>query len=299
MSTQIPFAKMVGTGNDFLVVDAVVHRRLRRLSRQWSAISRALCDRHNGVGADGLLVLEPSSRATVRMRIFNPDGTEAEMCGNGARCVARYLKSRGRRNVERGTDVTIETKASILSAGVSGDRVAMRMTDPMRLQLDQSLTVGDQRLRYGFVDTGVPHVVVPVNRLEQVAVEPLGRAVRHHRRFSPRGTNVDFVQPDGRRAQRLRVRTYERGVEEETLACGTGVAAAAVIYALNNGVRGQGAGKRQQYHIDVQTRSGDVLRVSFAVTAGGAAPRITDLVLDGQARRVFDATIEWPMRRSG
>jgi diaminopimelate epimerase len=174
----------------------------------------------------------------------------------------------------------------------------MRMMDPTRLQLAQSVAVGGRRFRYGFVDTGVPHTVVPVRRLEQVAVERLGCALRHHRRFSPSGTNVDFIQPDGRGGARLRIRTYERGVEAETLACGTGVAAAAIVHAMNHGGPRQALSARRRYRLGVQTRSGDVLRVSFAVVSSSSLrPHVTDLILEGEARWVFDAVVGWPMRR--
>ena len=284
--TRIPFAKMVGTGNDFVVVDAR-RRALARLANAWPAISRAACDRRTGIGADGLLVLEPSRVAQIRMRVFNPDGSEAEMCGNGARCVARYL----------GGSVTIQTKAGVLSARVRGARVAMRMTDPTELQLSRSLTVGRGRHRVGFINTGVPHAVVPVTRLDAMDVERVGRGLRRHRAFSPRGANIDFIQPDARRKGALRVRTYERGVEAETLACGTGVAASAVVQTLWQHHRERGNGVLRRHAVKVKTRSGDVLTVSFAVEGRGHSIRVTELVLEGGASLVFRGEINWPRRR--
>ncbi len=294
--TAIPFTKMVGTGNDFVVVDA---RRLRRssLKKAWPKISVRVCDRRRGVGADGLLVLEPSRAAHVRMRIFNPDGSEAQMCGNGARCVALYLQGRARKG-----SVTIETGSGIVSGTVHGQQVAMRMTDPTELRLDRPVTVDRTRRRIGFINTGVPHAVVPVTRLDEIDVERLGRALRHHRAFSPRGANIDFIQPDARRNDYLRVRTYERGVEAETLACGTGVAASAVVQTLWQHGRGGastalGNGTRR-HEAKVETRSGDVLTVSFAVQGRGRSVRVTDLVLEGEASFVFRGKIQWPLRRN-
>ncbi len=292
----IRFTKMVGTGNDFAIVD-VRHQRLMPRRGQWSAISRALCDRHRGVGADGLLVLEPSTRADIKMRIVNADGSEAEMCGNGARCVAVLLAGAdARRRL-----VTIETMAGVLSATVSGDRVALHMTDPTDLKLGRSLSIGRHRFQAGCVNTGVPHLVVPVAGLEQIDVPQLGRALRFHRQFAPHGTNVNFVQADATRSNRLRIRTYERGVEAETLACGTGVTAAALLHVLNRAPhRGSSHahvnGQAQHYRVEVTTRSQDVLSVSFRVTWNGSTPRMTDVVLEGPARRVFDGTISWPMK---
>jgi diaminopimelate epimerase len=277
MSASIPFTKMVAAGNDFIIIDA---RRLP--SAPWNRVSRALCDRHQGIGADGLLVLERSAKANVRMRVFNPDGSEASMCGNGARCVALYLKRR---------HVTIETKAGVLSGTVQQDRVAMRLTDPTHIRT-VSLRVNGHAVDAISLNTGVPHAVVPVSRLDRVAVNELGRTLRFHRAFAPQGTNVDFIQPSTS-AKRLRLRTYERGVEAETLACGTGVAASAVAYVLGNGV-----GHHQQRHrVIVQTRSGERMGVSFTVVPARRGLAVTDLVLEGRARRICEGIVNWLPRR--
>jgi diaminopimelate epimerase len=284
---RIPFTKVVGTGNDFIVVDTIRHP-VRSLRSRWRSVSRAVCDRHTGIGADGLLVLEPSRRANARMRVFNPDGSEADMCGNGARCVARYLEEVIRENPMR-----IETRAGVLAATVRGRRVAIQMTDPTDLRLGLPVAVEGRTLRVGCVDTGVPHAVIAVRQLDAVDVARTGRALRYHRAFAPRGTNVDFIQADPRRPGRIRIRTYERGVEDETLACGTGVAAAAVVHALSQAQARNGHGRRR---VDVETRSRDVLRVSFVVR--GAGRRVEDLVLEGPADRVCDGVFRWPMRRT-
>ncbi len=287
MTSTIAFTKMTGAGNEFLVVDA--RRRVR--PRAWPVIARALCDRRRGIGADGLLVLEPARGADARMRVFNADGSEAEMCGNGARCVALYLRSRGTWNVKRETSVTIDTKAGILSAVVREERVALAMTDPTALHLGGSLEVEGWRLTYGFLNTGVPHVVIPVRNVDRVDVQRLGRAIRCHRRFAPHGTNVNFIQPDPRRRNRLRVRTYERGVEAETLACGTGVTASAIVFAL------QQREPRSSYRLEVIPRSGDRLAVSFeAARNGGGGWRVRHVVLAGPARRVCDGSVRWPLK---
>ena len=291
--TMIPFSKMVGAGNDFIIVDARRHR-LPRLP--WPAVSRALCDRRRGVGADGLLVLEPSAVAAATMRVFNPDGSEAQMCGNGARCVALYEATRNRQHATRKSLVTIETKAGVLSGRVRGEQVVMRMTDPTNLTLGLAVPVSGRRLRLGCVNTGVPHAVVRVSALDRVDVLGLGRALRRHRRFAPRGTNVDFIQPAGR-ADRLRIRTYERGVEGETLACGTGVAASAIIHTLSRPGRVNGQARR--HRVDVETRSGDHLAVSFSVSPTPGGPRVTEVTLEGTARHAFDGTAAWPMERHG
>jgi len=297
--TKIPVTKMAGAGNDFLIMDVRRHA-LASLRRRWAAVSRALCDRHRGIGADGLLVLERSRAASARMRVFNPDGSEAEMCGNGARCVARYLQEgrRGSRRANAPTRVTIETKAGLIGASVRGDRVAMHMTEPTELTLDLTLKAGGDSFSLGVVNTGVPHAVVPVKAIETVDVERLGRALRQHPHFSPRGTNVNFVQEAANGSPRLLIRTYERGVEAETLACGTGVAAAAVLFALRDqpderGGRRDRGSRASRQTIDVQTRSGDVLNVSFIIEGQGRQRRATQVVLEGTASRIFDGVAYW------
>ena len=299
----LPFTKMVGTGNDFIVVDAS-RNRLRPLKGRWKIASRGLCDRHNGIGADGLLVLEPSKVAHVKMRVFNPDGSEAQMCGNGARCVALYLQATSnQRPATRRKRVTIETTAGVLSGLVRGNRVAMRMTDPTHVQIERSLEVNRRRLRVGFLDTGVPHVVVPVADLDAVNVATLGRAVRYHGAFAPQGTNVDFVQADSANENRLRVRTYERGVEAETQACGTGIVASALFHALRRELASGQSGpsptkpRRRFWRLNVQARSGERLRVSCAIARDARGLRVSDVTLEGAAQRIFEGTVEWPMGR--
>ncbi len=293
MTRDIPFTKLVGTGNDFILVDAA-SRGSRRLlpERAWPQVARRLCHRQDGIGADGLLVLEPSPHADVSMRVFNSDGSEAEMCGNGARCVARYVvqqRTAGRRVTGTGKQATVETKAGVLRATVRGDRVAMRMTEPKDLRLKIPVAVEGQAYEVGFVDTGVPHIVVAVNQLDAVDVAGQGRQLRVHRAFQPRGTNVNFIEPIPRHPERLRIRTYERGVEAETLACGTGAVAAAVIYALN-GWPATKAGRRQ---ILLETKGGDVLTVSLTLHRSGKAPQVTDVILEGGARVSFHGVFPW------
>lgn len=287
----IPFTKVVGSGNDFVLVDAR-NRRVKLPSKQWPSIAQAWCDRHKGVGADGVLVLGPSKKADVAMRIFNADGSEAEMCGNGARCVVVYVDQarRGKKG-----HVTLQTLAGVLSAKVRGNQVAMRMTNSTDLRPYFTLNVEGQSLKMGFVNTGVPHAVVPVEGLETVDVEYLGRTLRNHAHFAPKGTNVNFIQADPKDADHITVRTYERGVESETLACGTGVAAAAILHAV--GSFDANAHKKITRKIKVSVRSGDCLRVSLDLNSSGNKIIVSNVVLEGPARRVFDGVAQWPPGR--
>ena len=295
--TTIPFAKMVGTGNDFIIVEANRHR-LRGLQGRWPAVSRALCDRRRGIGADGVLVLAHARAADVTMRVFNPNGSEAAMCGNGARCVALYVEQ-ARNGHSRRRPVTIQTMAGRLSATVRGDRVAMRMMDPVDVRLNQSILVDGRRTAFSFINTGVPHAVVPVANLDRVDVSRIGRRIRLHRAFAPEGANVNFIQAIAQPPPSIRIRTYERGVEEETPACGTGVVASAILHTLARQLASARLRRSARNHrVAVTTRSGDRLTVSFVLDTAHRAPRVTEVVLEGAAHRVFDGSTPWPLRRS-
>src|SRR5476651_10869 len=217
---SLPFVKMSGAGNDFVVID---NRALNHpLTREQIA---RLCDRHFGVGADGLLAVEPADQgaADFRMRYYNADGGEAEMCGNGARCFARFVHPLRRVNAEQ---VRFLTPAGLITGEYVGDEVRISLTAPIEVKLHQRADFGWGEIEYHSMNTGVPHVVVYVPDAAQAEVIAHGRAIRHSPIF-PRGTNVNFVQLTD--ASKLIVRTYERGVEDETLACGTGVVASALV----------------------------------------------------------------------
>lgn len=267
---EMEFWKMNGAGNDFIAAD----NRAGRLALDRATIAR-LCDRHRGIGADGLLLAEPASGdADLRMRYYNADGGEAEMCGNGARCFARFadrLLGGGRRRVR------FETLAGEVEAELRGERVALAMPEPKdwRGPLDLETDPGQQRMVH-FVNTGVPHAVVFVEDVEAVDVRREGAALRHHRVFAPAGTNANFACVEGR--GRLALRTYERGVEDETLACGTGVCAAALIYARLHGAPPP---------VAVRTRGGDILEVEFQMAAGLPSR----VVLLGPAEFVFEGRL--------
>lgn len=257
---------MVAAGNDFIVIQLPLP-----VDIALNKLARTACDRKYGIGADGALFLGPSRKADARMRIFNPDGSEAEMCGNGLRCLARYYQDL---QLRPKAGITIETKAGLIPAQVDRDNVKARLTDPRGIKLDIPLKVGRRALKVNFINTGVPHAVIFVESLGGIDVAGIGRRIRYHRNFLPRGTNVDFVEVRDKRSVSLR--TYERGVEGETLACGTGAAAAAVIFALKAGLR---AGR-----VNVHTHSAEALKVSF-LSSGNA---VSDVWLEGKARHLFE-----------
>ncbi len=269
---KLPFTKMNGAGNDFVMLD----NRAGELSLDAAAIAR-LCDRHRGVGADGVLLVERSEEPTssYRMRYYNADGGEAEMCGNGARCFARFaahLEAGGGGESRHREQMTFLTAAGPIRAHLDGELVRLEMSRPFDGADLGSLAFDDGRLpRAFFLNTGVPHVVVPVPDVERVDVHHTGRSIRYHQRFAPRGTNANFIEAVG--PEDIILRTYERGVEGETLACGTGATASALIHAETNGIEGVGT-------VAVTVRSGDVLHIGFErrgpfhferVTLGGPA----------------------------
>lgn len=194
------------------------------------------------------------------------------MCGNGARCIARHAHTLGIAPAA----MSIETRAGILEANLEGDRVRLRMTDPKDWRIGQTLVIGDQSLPYTFVNTGVPHVVVETDSLETTDVEGLGRAIRRHAAFQPAGTNANFASRTG--PDSISVRTYERGVEGETLACGTGIVASGLTLARHHGM---------PLPVRVRAASGDVLEVSGEPMDNGFS-RVT---LCGPAVYVFEGSL--------
>src|SRR5216117_1179732 len=210
---MLRFTKMNGAGNDFILID----NRTGDIHLDRGQIAR-LCDRHRGIGADGVLFLEePSNHADFRMRYFNADGGEAEMCGNGARCFARYAS-----HVAGPVDkLSFETPAGVIGDDLQGELVCLQMSEPKDLRLGIKIPLGDRTVAGHFVNSGVPHVVVPVDDLEIVDVRGIGSAVRQHELFAHKGANVNFLKPRGDR--KISPRTYAHGVEDETLACGTSV----------------------------------------------------------------------------
>jgi len=282
---KIKFAKLVGAGNDFVLIDNRVDKitspaQLRKLACE-------MCDRKFGVGADGLLVLENSKSADLKMRIFNADGSQAQMCGNGVRCFAFYFSSAELK--KKKSSLVLETLAGKVKAHVNGDNIRINLTQPKDLKLGISLKVRGRIIKVNFIDTGVPHAVIFVEGLEQIDVKNLGREIRYHNYFAPAGTNVNFVEVIN--FDTIKVRTYERGVEDETLACGTGVAAAALITALTAGAEAEKVNPlrngipqcRISNGVNAHTAGGEVLKVYF--TRAGQAFR--DVWLEGKAKLVY------------
>jgi diaminopimelate epimerase len=266
----LEFTKMNGAGNDFILVD----NRDGAVKLEPGQVAR-LCDRHRGVGADGIALLVPCSSGKARWAwdFFNSDGSRAEMCGNAARCFARFVQ-----RLTGATDgLTFETVAGVISANFPDERVSVNLTSPLDLRLDELVPLSGGRTVIHSVNTGVPHAVLFVDDADQAMVQPLGAEIRFHRHFAPKGTNVNFVQLIGPGA--IRVRTYERGVEGETLACGTGVTASALIAAELHHYKSP---------VSVRVHGGDVLEVSFEKIDG----RLGNVRLTGPADFTFTGKTE-------
>jgi diaminopimelate epimerase len=270
------FFKMNGAGNDFIIVD---NRDLSLSSELDADTIAALCDRNRGIGADGMLVVEPARKgADFRFRYYNADGGEAEMCGNGARCFGRFTAHLGESLRQR---VTFETMAGTLAADLIGENVRVAMSAPTDIRLDTGATVPGLDTALHSINTGVPHVVVflaSVEELDKFDVFHMGGAVRHHPAFAPAGTNANFaaVLAPGH----ISIRTFERGVEDETLACGTGMVASALVHHLLTGAPSP---------IQVDVEGGDTLEIGFEKSGPASFQNVT---LTGPADFVFEGDID-------
>ncbi|MDQ7798843.1 MAG: diaminopimelate epimerase [Candidatus Edwardsbacteria bacterium] len=262
------FYKMSGSGNDFVLLD----NRAGQLPGDLSPLVQRLCHRRNGVGADGVLVIERSAQADFRMRYLNADGGEAAFCGNGGRCIAWFAHSIG----AVGKSMTFQAGDGLHRAEVNADRVKLQMREPRDFDLRFLLDLDDRGYSASFADTGVPHVVIPVAELDDFPVAEAGRKIRHHDRFQPAGTNANFIEIADR--HHLKIRTYERGVEDETLACGTGATAAAVVAARLG---------MAESPVECLTRGGETLTIHFQLE--GEA--VSQVFLEGRVQMVFQGEI--------
>ena len=261
----IPFYKMSGAGNDFIIID---NRDGKVKDSNLIAFIRGVCRRKMSVGADGLILVETSEAHDFRWRFYNSDGSKAEMCGNGARCAARFAHVTG----IAGTSLSFETEAGVVSARIKDDRVKVRMPEPSDLKLAYSLALSKGSQEISSINTGVPHVIVMVEHVNDIDVIALGREIRFHQRFAPAGTNANFVQHQN--GNSIEIRTYERGVEDETLACGTGAIASAIISASQ---------LKMTSPIDVRTRSGALLSIYF----DAAEDHFSNIFMEGDARIIY------------
>ncbi len=271
LAFPVPFVKMSGTGNDFIIID---HREPFIPREEQAAFVKKICRRMFSVGGDGVIFIENAKRADFSWQFYNGDGSKAEMCGNGARCAARFAY----RNGIAGRTMSFETYAGIIKAEICHDEeyVSVELTAPTDLKTDLAITLDGEGKKLLSINTGVPHAVVFTDD-EDVPVKKWGREIRFHKMFQPAGTNANFVTP--LKNGGLLVRTYERGVEDETMACGTGAVAAAILAVVTGKVSSP---------VEIRTSGGETLTVAFELLAD---QEIRKVFLTGPARIIYEGKL--------
>jgi len=262
---NITFFKMSGSGNDFIIID---NRNNIVDEIGLTSFIKKVCMRRMSAGADGLILIEKHDSADFMWRYFNSDGGRAEMCGNGARCAARFAYLNG----IAGSRMSFLTDAGIVQAEVADDRSKVKMPDPSGIKDNCRIELKGGPLAVSSINTGVPHAVIITDDIDGVDVAGTGREIRFHEYFAPAGTNVNFIT--GIKNGTISIRTYERGVEDETLACGTGAIASALVTAFKN---------KAVSPVNVITRSGVILTIHFSRDNG----RFYDIYLEGDARVIY------------
>lgn len=273
----VRFLKMTGAGNDFILVDD----REGEYQLEWPDFTKLVCDRRYGVGADGLLVIENSDKADFRMLYYNSDGSYGGMCGNGGRCASKFfMDSTGK------PTACFEALDYIYKAEKNQVNIILELKKPVIIYINKLIHLNNVEISYHFIDTGSPHVVIFMddlpdnlkNEIHRFGVSEIGRQIRNHIDFASAGTNVDFIET--KELPVIKMRTYERGVEAETLACGTGAVACAVIASIWLNIVPP---------INVKTSSDEILSVNFT--------RVGDSIsipkLSGSAKSVFSGIIHY------
>jgi len=284
MKLNIDFVKMTGAGNDFILID---NRKGSYNGISWGKLAPEICDRHFGVGADGLLVIGAGKEADFSLKYYNSDGSYGGMCGNGGRCAAHFYMSE--HSVRQ---CKFESLGHIYSSGRQDEfNISIKMKSVSIDNIKRNINLYDNQVSLYFVDTGAPHAVIFIDdlpaslrqMLNETGIAGLGRTIRNHGMFQPSGTNVDFIKITGDRT--VDMRTYERGVEAETLACGTGAIASACVECCVNDILPP---------MKVHTRSNQILTVNFKVDG----TLLKDVELTGPAEEVFTGRYDYEIRVS-
>ncbi len=267
---RLEFDKMQGAGNDFILID---NRDGKVPDQAKRDLVVKYCHRRLGIGADGMIFVQNDPEFDFAWDFYNSDGSIAEMCGNGARCVARYANKIG----AAGETMVFRSIAGPIRAQLTNRGSKVQLTNVQLPSAPLNVPVDDKTLDIWFLNTGVPHAVIQVDDLDKLEVKKLGAAIRNHQQFAPSGTNVNFISlHDG---DKLSIRTYERGVEDETLACGTGSVASSIIAGCYLG---------KSSPVTAVTRSGEELVIHFSRQGG----QIVDVFLEGGATLVFSGSFE-------
>ncbi|MDR1511829.1 MAG: diaminopimelate epimerase [Endomicrobium sp.] len=270
---DINFSKFTAAGNDFILID---NRENIVRSEDYQVLAKKLCDRKYSIGADGLILLEKSTLKDFKMKYLNSDGSYASMCGNGGRSIARFAYDLGIVSLK----MDFETDVGIINAEIltkDKNRVKLDLYAPKGLVKDIRVVIEEREFNIDSINTGVPHAVIFIDDITNIDVVKYGRIVRYHKKFAPDGTNVNFVKIIDDNT--LIVRTYERGVEDETLACGTGVTAAGIISVIRNFVKSP---------VNIISKGGDSLSVSLK----NFNDEVSNVVLEGPAYVSFKGIVE-------
>jgi len=270
MVENIKFMKLSGSGNDFIFVENFDNEFKEE---SMADFVKSVCRRGLSVGADGLMFIESSEKADFKWRFFNADGSEGEMCGNGGRCAIRFAKETGLIK-KKGS---FETMAGVLDASIDGNRVKVKMTKPHNFTQSTKIILRDEEVLLDSINTGVPHAILYTKNLDSVDVLNDGREIRRHSIYQPDGTNVNFVKVLD--SNNITIRTYERGVEGETLACGTGAVASSLLAAARNLVESP---------VNVQVKSGESLMIHFE----GNPEDTSDVYMEGDTRLVYTGEMQ-------
>ena len=248
---------MSGSGNDFILIDKP------KASINLKKLAVKACDRTNGIGADGLIIFGQSKQSDYKMRIINADGSEAEMCGNGARCFAAYVVKNHKPKKKL---FSFETVAGEILGQANSKEAVVRLSDPKNYKAGIPITVLDRTITMSTINTGVPHTIIFVDDLKNINVSKIGGIIRYHNKFKPRGTNVNFAEQVSEHL--VYARTYERGVENETKACGTGSVAVAIVTYLkaNPDITNKAKAKMR-----VRTTGKEILDVTFDLIDGSVS----------------------------
>jgi len=282
------FGKYQASGNDFILIDnrdGKVEKFLKELNLSIEEFVKKICMPHIGVGADGVILIEPPENPEnhFKWQFFNSDGSIAEMCGNGSRCAVRFAYEKGIIKDNNPEEIRFETLAGVIKAKITDKKnwiIKVQLTQPQNLRLNISIPVEEEKFMGDYINTGVPHVVIYWEDLENFDVVKYGRLIRFHPVFQPKGTNVNFIKRLSEDA--IKIRTYERGVENETLACGTGSTAAAIIAYIK--------GYISKKPVKVHTKGGEILKIDFNIDKDSL--RIEEVTLEGKAYKVFEGFLE-------
>ncbi len=279
---NISFVKMSGAGNDFILFDKKNYPALKF----GKEVIQKLCDRRNGIGADGIITISDNGKYDFLMEYFNADGSTGSLCGNGSRCAIKFAKITGR--LKSGDVNFISNGKEYKGKIINEEKIKFFFNDIENLELELVIHAHNQDLKVSYLNTGSPHVIININDIlngeeqkpvikdiDDVPVFEIGKEIRYLKEFSPGGTNVNFIMI---RENKVYIRTYERGVENETLACGTGAAASAVIASLKYGVTSP---------VSLVTRGGDELIVDFILQDN----KVRGLALTGPAKIIFTGEI--------